>query len=511
MTKLTFTFFAFLLSMAIGLAQPGTPDLNFDADGALTIDFFGSNDFGYTIAPYGNDFIVAGITDSPGTRFGAFARLNGDGSYDTQFANTGKRAVNVPGGQAEISGLAVQNDNRIIAVGSTGSLDHGLIFRLNPNGSVDGGFGGGFIQHQQAGNDVEYYYGVALQPDGKIVVCGTTGIVNTRDVIVLRLNTNGTMDSTFAGDGIAITDLGVPNDYSNEVLIQPDGKILVVGSSGDNVLLLRYNSDGTLDNSFSFDGKVTTDMGYSDDGFDLALQPDGKVLVAGRSYNAPANVAFVLRYNSDGTLDNSFGQNGIVDTVLENGSQAFTILLQPDGKILAGGEMRNAQNKSKMLLFRLNADGSFDNSFGQSGIFISSFTAGDESIYEMCFLQDGRIATNGFTGLSGSYNMISAVITTGINVGLVDVSAGQRPVLAYPNPVHNQFELAFELAQPGALSIELTDLSGRTVATFAANQPYEAGKYNQTFELPGTLANGNYLLRLHTETGSSAIHIQVNQ
>lgn len=195
-----------------------------------------------------------------------------------------------------------------------------------------------------------------------ILVCSTR----------LGLAAAGDLDSSFGTSGIVITT--IPDATLNEatdIIVQPDGKMVVSafanGGSGFDVVLARYNPNGTLDTSFSGDGIATTPFGNE---FELARaiarQPDGKILAAGRVGASPSRF-LVLRYNADGTLDTTFDDDGIVATTVLQNADAQSIAIQSDGKIVVAGNAVNSSNEDFFAVVRYNSDGSFDNSFNGTG------------------------------------------------------------------------------------------------------------------------------------------------
>ncbi len=503
------TFLGLTLLAVQAFAQAGNPDAAFDGDGYVVTDFHGSNDFGFAIAPHSNgDFLIGGDADSSGERSAAIARFNSNGTYDNQLATTGRRTISVAGGDVELWSLAIQSDDRFIGAGSTVSLGKALIFRMNPNGSLDGSFAqGGVFSHQTVGNDVEFLSGVVLQDDGKIVAVGSTGIGNDRDVIAFRLKTNGTPDSTFGGDGIVVIDAGAATDFANAVAIQPDGKIVIVGGSGDDILAIRLNSNGSLDASFDTDGRVTIDRGYTDNATAVALQNDGKIVISGWLFNG-RDAAIILRLNSNGSLDNAFGQAGVVDTAILGNAGLFGLAIQPDGKVISGGRAYDGQ-RTTMLVVRLNPDGSFDNSWAQDGIFLSAFNNDDEAVSAVTLLADGRLATCGYLRVNSSYSAETAVFITGISVGLLDFTSLQNSILIYPNPVNSQLKLEFDLNEDTRLSIKLINLQGQLECELMTEQAFTKGANAVALSVPETVANGSYLLLLESKQGARAIRMQL--
>ena len=246
------------------------------------------------------------------------SRYNENGTLDAAFDGDGIVNTNLPhplGDEGTDMTVLIQSDSKIVVTSYYG------ILRYNANGSLDESFKGG----------VGFYFYItaaAIQGDGKIVVAGYDYEDGHSNFDVARFNTNGTLDKNFSEDGIQKIDLGYAIPYS--VAIQSDGKLLVAGTS----LLLRYNSNGNLDNTFSGDGMQKIDFGYA-----IAIQNDGKIVTAGRSYEgngSPSKFA-LARYNTNGILDNTFGSGG--KQITELGTESFSIneIAIADNKLYAGG------------------------------------------------------------------------------------------------------------------------------------------------------------------------------
>ena len=248
-----------------------------------------------------------------------------------------------------------------------------------------------------------------IQSDGKVVVAGSANDNGNSDFALARYNNDGSLDSSFDGDGTLTTDLGTMNDYVNSVAIQPDGKIVVAGivyDSGADPLhqffaLARYNSDGSLDQTFDGDGKLTTNFGSSAVSTSMVLQPDGKIVVAGRTQNiSGSNSDFALaRYNANGSLDTSFDGDGLLTTSGGIGTgfdQANSLALQTDGKIVVAGETSRGGNN--FALVRYNSDGSLDNSFDGDGMLTTSFGSSNSVAKSVVVRTDGKIVVVGLGG-----------------------------------------------------------------------------------------------------------------
>ncbi|MCX5192465.1 calcium-binding protein [Streptomyces sp. NBC_00249] len=336
-------------SLARYLAD-GTLDPGFGGDGTVTSDFGGGAHVANAVAvqPSDGKIVVAGTTEvfaeeGGGCCFFSVARYNTDGSLDAGFGDGGLVRVEEFGGSADGADLAVQPDGRIIAAGKGGGGGFALV-RLNTDGSLDPGLGGdgavvaGFTPNspQDAGGIAR---GMTLQPDGKILAVGYVG--NTAfDIGVARYLPNGTLDTTFSGDGMVTADFG-GTEFGEAVAVQTDGKILAAGSGGAGYALLRYNADGSADTGFATGGR--TSVAFPGDGgvaYDMALQQNGKIVLAGRAddpNSSEANDFGLVRFHTDGTVDTGFGGDGFVVTGFLDWDEARAVLVQPDGKIVAAG------------------------------------------------------------------------------------------------------------------------------------------------------------------------------
>jgi uncharacterized delta-60 repeat protein len=305
----------------------------------------------------------------------ALARYNSDGSFDTSFGAAGKVVTDF--GSTVPFGMMIQPDGKIVLTGGAGNGANFAVARFNSDGSFDTSFGtGGKVTTDFSGSTYVAGYGVARTPDGKIVVAGVKEFVGSGfdyDFAVARYNDDGSLDTSFGTGGKVTTDFASTDDIPYTVTVQADGKIVVAGitdpGNASNFGLVRYNVDGSLDASFGNGGKVATDFGANfEAGNSVTMQADGKIVVAGFSFLGSFNVDFALaRYNSDGSLDTSFGTGGKVTTNFgSNNESAISVVIQPDGKIVLAGSSNNgvAGSGADYAVARYNSDGSLDTSFG---------------------------------------------------------------------------------------------------------------------------------------------------
>jgi uncharacterized delta-60 repeat protein len=253
---------------------------------------------------------------------------------------------------------------------------------------------------------------VVIQPDGKIVVAGHTESSGQFDIAVVRYNADGSLDTSFDTDGIVTTPVGGNNDEVYGLAVQSDGKMIVAGrslSGTHDIMLVRYNGDGSLDTGFDVDGKVTTAIGSgNDEARAVVIQPDGKIVVAGHTESSGQFDITVVRYNADGSLDTSFDTDGIVTTpVGGNNDEGYGIARQGDGKIVVVGRSGNP-GLIDIVVVRYNADGSPDTAFSGDGIVTTAIGIADDEAYAVSIQGDGKIVVAGRSEQSGTFDIALA-------------------------------------------------------------------------------------------------------
>ena len=312
------------------------------------------------------------------------------GDLDPTFGDGGKVTTAFPGG-SYANAVVVQTDAKIVVVGAVG--DHVAVARYQPNGSLDPDFGtDGLVTTQLSGEGGwDEARAVAIQRNGKIVVAGD----DRGRFGVIRYRSDGTLDPGFGGDGIVRTNVTRSSDIAEDLVIQPNGRIVVVGQAGLNpkFALVRYRRDGTRDPSFGHLGKVLTSFGSWASPRAVALQPDGRIVVAG----AAGGLA-LARYRLNGTLDPNFGDGGKV-TGWDVGSPPWAIFassmaIQPDGRILAGGDY----GIFELGLARFLQDGRLDPTFGRDGILRTHVACGEQGVTDVMLQPNGRIVGAGYVG-----------------------------------------------------------------------------------------------------------------
>ncbi len=378
----------------------------FGVGSGITTTAIGSDDdAAYSVVGQSDGKIVVAGNSYNGT-FNeiAVSRYNHDGSLDITFGGTGTVTTDVGTGYDVGRAVTIQADGKIVVAGTAHNAnDDFAVVRYNIDGTLDTTFGGTGKVSTAIGPSHDYGQSVTMQSNGKILVAGYSYNGLNNDFALVRYNSDGSLDTSFSTDGKLTTPINLSADQAYSVTVQSNGKILVAGNSSNGLntdfALVRYNSDGSLDASFSGDGKLTTDFNLNfDDSYSVAIQSDGKILVGGSSWVGLNQDFSIARYNTDGSLDLSFGGDGKVTTDIGSGvDYARSIAIQADGKILLSGSSYNGSNFD-IAIVRYNTNGTLDTSFGNSsGMITTSVGSGDDYGEDIIVQTDGSILVAGYT------------------------------------------------------------------------------------------------------------------
>ncbi|HEV7395021.1 MAG TPA: carboxypeptidase regulatory-like domain-containing protein, partial [Pyrinomonadaceae bacterium] len=474
-------FVVSLMVIAIATLGAGVLDPPFGTSGRV-ITSIGGSDIAYALAIQADGkLIAAGSSDisAQGIQY-SLVRYNTNGTLDSTFGTGGKVTTDFNNGSDSVAAVIIQPDGKIVAAGggagnspNTCCSDFTLA-RYNTNGTLDTSFGNlGKVITDFAGTDS--VSALVRQADGKIVAAGTSG---DSDFALARYTTTGSLDSTFGTGGKVITHFNSFASLARAMVLQTDGKLVVAGSGTESTLgsvfrLARYNTNGTLDSSFGVAGVVVTGLPTSGPTA-LVLQPDGKLVAAGYEYSVDVgaeNFALV-RYNTNGSLDNSFGTAGKVTTDFGAREYVSALVLQTDGKLVAAGQRDNQRNAS-FALARYNSNGTLDSSFGIGGKVVTDFNdSGDEAANALIIQPDGKLVAAGSLGVSFSSDSDFALAR-----------------YADTNPTQTTFHISGQ-----ALNLGGGVLNGVTIRLSGSASATRTTDFNGYYAFDGLARGGNYTL-----------------
>lgn len=465
-------------------AQAGSLDLSFGDRGTVTTSFDAEVHIGYTLAIQddGKILIAGQIHNNLGsdnyTADIALSRYNTNGKLDNTFGKDGKATTSIGTISAGYS-LSIQRDGKIVLSGSgyDGTKHDFALIRYDTNGSLDSTFDtDGKVTTPFEGNSAGF--SAAIQRDGKIVVAGSC----TGKIALARYNLNGSLDTTFDIDGKVMTPTEAGKLSGSAVAMQPDGKILVAGTADLEVLrtfaLVRFNINGSIDTTFGLGGIVSTQIGVLEDqAYAVAAQPDGKIVVAGYSWN---NFA-IVRYDINGKSDETFGTDGIVITpVGDYGGHGHSLAIQPDGKILvAGGSKNGSYNDFTVVRYTIN--GRLDTTFDSDGIVYTSFGTNNSFGHSMALQSDGKIVVAGYASNGSDIDFALARYNNTSSLGINNTNSQIAEIKISPNPFSDLaiFQSEFLLKDASLIIYNLygekikqiSNVSGHTVYFYRDNLP----------------------------------------
>lgn len=477
--------------------QAGVLDPTFDLDGITTINAVGASDqpFDMVVQPDGKAVIVG--TSFGGGQYAFLLRLNNNGSLDNSFDGDGKVIPNFSAGDQGYAVL-LQPDGRIVLIGAVPNMLGGtdiLLARFNSDGSADATFGGGdgWVAGS-VGATVQSGTAGALQPDGKILVAGSS----EGSIFLARYEADGEVDTGFGTGGWTATTIGSYSEASGCAL-QADGSVVVCGyaiTTSEDMVAVRTDANGTLDPGFDGDGTVVIPLSADQDlAIDAIVQPDGRILISGHTLlNGDYEFALV-RLNTDGSLDSTFDGDGIRTTVVGLGNAlGQRIALQPDGKIVQVGMANGPLGQPDIGLVRCDATGALDPAFGTSGTVTTEVSGAFDFGYAIALAPDGKILVAGESA-AGDVDVAVLRYTNDTALSVPNASIAGSPVSIFPNPAAERVVVEFSLPAASVVSGELRDAAGRVVMVVMDSQRMSAGTQQVRLEL-GALAAGSYTLVL---------------
>lgn len=471
-------------------AQPGVIDINFNG-GEISPAEMNAVDLTGEVWGIGiqSDGKIVTFLDDSGSKI---IRYNIDGTIDFSFGTI----TSAQRGRA----LTIQDDDKIL-VGTIG----GDIERYNADGTID-------ASYSTSGWPM-LIYDLGVQNDGKIVAIGRFQNTNF-DYGMARYNSDGTLDVDFGTNGTVLIDPTANSDWGKSINILSDGKLLLQGATfitgSDVSYVIKLKSDGTLESNFDNDGILKIDnIGESNFTTRTHELPDGKIIIVGSALFGTAERVFILKLNTDGTRDNTFGDNGVVlDNTYDSSDGGFLInsntnnsIVLPSGKILVNGilDKPSVVAEKSFAVRQYNSNGTIDENFGVNGMIYANLQGIDISTPWMGvnadenIIQVGRIVNGGVSDIVAVRYLLDGF------VGTLDLDWDKKSVLVFPNPIDTDFNLSFSLNTEKELDIFLSDMSGKLIKNFHTNQNFIAGEHQLNLNISKGLASGIYQLTIVSE------------
>lgn len=446
-----------------------------------------------------------------------------DGSLDNSFGNGG--VVYTPVDDASAAqDFAVQPDGKIVVAGSSFRAAGQVmaLVRYLPNGALDNTFGTNGRVTVQAG-ETSVAKSVALLPDGRILVAGYSGLAPYLDFTMVRLTADGALDPTFDNVGVVVSPMptNLPTGEAVKVLLRPDGKFLVVGNYRSQtmatvakVFIAQYQSDGQLDTSFADNGIWSVPPGQQQNWVDEAvLAPDGRIIAVGTRFNPVTGDYNLLSFavKGDGTTDTAYGNNGFA-VLQPDGRNGFTgtgLAIKNDGTIRIGGgaSVLNNQNIDGVVL-QLTPNGQYDLTFNQLGYGFYPLFGYFSTTLDIEMQSNGRILQL-VQFVDSANNTAILGYADSSSVGTDETVQALLPKVAvFPNPANDRSMLEYRLTEASQVAVYLYDPSGRYIRQILAPQSQVAGTYTVSLAL-GDLPPGNYAVVVEAGSGRRSVGVAV--
>lgn len=388
-------------------AENGIPDITFNAVGSTTLNLDANRCAALSIAPQPDEKIVlAGYCYKDASDDPTVARITPDGQLDPTFNRTGYRIYRASPGDSRATAVAAQADGKIVVAGQCykfGEAEDFCLARYTSSGTLDLTFNGSGKQIFPIGRDRDRARAVLLQPDGKIIIAGDCRVDDwsTASTFCLaRLTTNGLLDASFNGTGTKLTNpYRLDYESAKAAVLQPDGKIVLVGNSSSALLLRRYTPAGALDVTLNGTGTVMLPVAAppANIGRAIAIQSDGKIVVAG---TCSTSTRFcIVRFTPEGVLDETFNGSGMLEATFDRATQlspdtTISMTLQPDGMIVVAGTC-TWYNQTVICVARATSSGELDSTFNRKGLLILRPGSGDNYAQAIAAQPDGKLLIGG--------------------------------------------------------------------------------------------------------------------
>lgn len=502
--KQIYTLLLLLISLMVSHAQSGELDLSFGDNGIVTTQVALPYSFANgTVVQADGKIIAAGYTGTPDTYQGTVVRYNTDGTLDDSFGDGGKLIIQIGTAKSFVQDVALQQDGKIVLGARTWNNVSGdfAVVRLNADGSLDSTFGTGGITIADSGEH-DSSTSILIADDGKIYLGGDSD----SNFSISKFNTDGSLDTDFGTNGWSIITYDGSFSHVQDMAFQEDGQIIlggfIVNPAGRyQMAAARINTDGTLDNSFGIAGKVAFSFGVDHDiATTIAIQPDGKIVLGGHSYiRSNPRLAYdfaVARLDANGDLDNTFGNNGVSTAqIVDEANYANDIIIQEDGRIiLAGRTVKLIEYDFAML--RFNTDGTLDESFGNNGKVKTDVNGRNDQGIAVALQPDNKIIFAGYSFTPDGNGSEFTVVRYHNDDTMATEDFQNADFSLYPNPAREQ--LSVEMSDASSVyQVEIFDVLGKQVYS---TEIQGKGQINVS-----SLASGTYLVKLNSNLQTSTV------
>lgn len=513
--KKYYYFTIFLLISFVSFSQNWGLDQDFNTVGyTITNLITNGDDYAESLAIQNDGkILVAGF----GLRL---VRYNTDGTLDTTFNGVGYTA---PYGSNtslnEINQIIVKPDNKILVIGTIYTSKFYLyLAQYNTNGTLDTTFGSGGRKNIDIGNTITFLVGNAVFTSDNKIVISANSFISDGDYTLIRCTSTGSLDTTFGGTGIVTID-GLNNDGIGKIAIRSDGKLLLAGNANSNPTSGNYkqhfltliNDNGSLDSTFGTNGKVFTNFNTNNTQsiHSMTLLNDNKIIIGGEIIDLlnNQNDFFLAKYNSDGSIDTSFGTNGktsvdfkefFVDLHADDHCNKITV--QNDGKIVAAGFSFSTDNSAHFSLARFSSNGTLDTTFGSDGKMVTSILGYSDAIFDVDSQNDGKIVVCGMSKINQDRAYVVARFTPNSTLSISSEENLNSQIQLFPNPVKNKVNISTIDFQnwKDKLDVTIYSIDGKVLKKI----PLTDAKFNNNqLEVDlSDLNSGIYILKLSDGT-----------
>ena len=489
-------------------AQTNGVDINFGDNGLVKTDINGKFDDATDIVMVENGNIIAAGNSMVGSHFEFYiAQYYSNGELDETFGNSGFATIDFSTFHCLVKAITVQNDGKIIVVGNYDNnyYTDPAIARFNEDGTIDTTFGNqGLIQFDLSAQ-FDDFNDVVVQPDGKILVVGSSFKFGSDDFLLVRFLEDGTLDESFGDDGFVYTDFDETEDVIYSVLLQKDKKILVSGYSGYGSTYFaaaRYLENGLLDPTFSIDGKVTMSSGSRvDKSYGMTFQSDSSFVLAGTHHAGAIDEYMFVRIDKNGSLDNTFGAGGMIYLPTLNAADKITdVIVQADDKIVACGSRNN-----EAVFVRLTKNGTTDDTFGDNGILMLPEEDGTNILNALLMNSENTIIAAGSTDQDDYSDFLLMQINVDIQTTALDQQLVYVSENIYPNPAKNVITIQYSNLNNQLEALKIYSLSGELIY----NTFLENNSGSVVVNIPESVESGTYIVNMIYNDRITASKLQI--